>query len=523
MASIDRGARRAKQATLDLERASEAYANAEYEDSLTILDEMDRPDSESDLLRARACLRLFRNADVLSIFASRSEKGWGSLRPVILAIAGIALVRTGKIQEGTTLIDGAIAALSIDVAPEFRYEILYHAAQAAWARRDLPEAQRLAESIGRDGDVTRVRALDLLGFITSARGDLQAASRYHSLALSEYQRCVQRDEHVYGNLVSQVLTLAVELVDTFLRRQAEEHVALVRWTKAMDRQRYIVELYSGKLALLDGDAALAYERFENAVERADSAAHRGMALFSLADLERSLSETFASSRWYMKANATLKGITWSEADADQRMALVASTVSAANVGDKAGCASLVRYLSAAPSKGLPTAFSDDPRNSAYEAKARGHIALLQDKKSDAQTCFEKSYDEFRRLRMRYMSILVAAELRKLGSDRYDNELDEFTREYPNSIIADVVSSSSQLGDVSNAPEQASAPFLHKAEARVYSLICQGKSNATIAAELGKSAHTINNQTRRIFRTFNVRSRAALIADKVAREKLSRTG
>lgn len=522
MASIERGTRRARR-PLDLERANEAFLNAEYDEALAVLDQSGQNDVGSELLRARACLRLFRNADVMSIFNRHTEKEWGTLLPVALAVAGIALVRSGKLDEGSSFVDNAVSGLSSTTIPATRWEVLYHAAQAAWARRDLETAERLARSIGRDGDVMHVRALDILGFVASAKGDLQTASRYHSLALSEYPRCVQRDEHVYGNLVSQVITLAVELLDTFLRRQAEEHVPLVRWTKAMDRQRYIVNIYAGKFALVDGDATLAYECFENAVGLADSAAHRGMALFSLADLELALNEPFASSRLYLKANATLKGITWSEADADQRMALVASTVSAGGFDDKSGHAALVRYLSAAPSKGLPTAFSDDRRTFAFEAKARGHVAVLQRKSSEGRSWFERSYDEFRRLRMRYMSVLVAAELRKLGSDEHDDELRDFANEFPNSILIAAKGSSDREDTKPQIPAIGPAPILHKAEARVYDLICQGKSNATIAAELGKSTHTITNQTRRIFRVFNVRSRAALIADKAARDALSRAG
>jgi DNA-binding CsgD family transcriptional regulator len=43
-------------------------------------------------------------------------------------------------------------------------------------------------------------------------------------------------------------------------------------------------------------------------------------------------------------------------------------------------------------------------------------------------------------------------------------------------------------------------------------ICEGKTSKQIAADFGRSFHTIRNQTLKVYATMGVRTRAALVAE-----------
>jgi len=502
-------------------RAIEAFAVADYQS--VIHEDSTRNAPEVELLKVQALMRLGCNAEAYERLEVRSQAYWREQRPFADALAGIALIRVGRLNEGRRRIIDAESGLDERAPSDVRAETTYYVAQAAWALRDLEKATGLLKSIARDSGLPYVRALDLRGYIASAQDDLASASRYHSLALSEYKRSSIIDVHLFCNLVAQVLLFGVELLDPFLVSQAEEDAASIAWSEAVSRPRYLIDFYAGKLALLRGDSSAAYDRFEACTQIRDSSSQRGIAFLELSALEALVDEPFAASKWRERAMSVLRGIVWSDADADQRMALLLTCDAASTIGDvSSGSGALVRYLSASPPKGKPTAFSSDSRTRAFEWKARGHVASLQGDQDAAVKWFERAYSEFRRLRMEYRCVLVALELRRLGGERYSADLVRLREAYPAALVARSFEAALALEKgVENAANDRDDPVtlvssarLGKAEARVYDLICKGMSTIAIAAELGKSVHTINNQTRRIFRTFGVRSRSALILQNI---------
>jgi DNA-binding CsgD family transcriptional regulator len=52
--------------------------------------------------------------------------------------------------------------------------------------------------------------------------------------------------------------------------------------------------------------------------------------------------------------------------------------------------------------------------------------------------------------------------------------------------------------------------------KVFAEVCEGKSTAEIAQALDRSEYTISNHIKQIFKTFEVRSRSALVAEAVRR-------
>ena len=52
--------------------------------------------------------------------------------------------------------------------------------------------------------------------------------------------------------------------------------------------------------------------------------------------------------------------------------------------------------------------------------------------------------------------------------------------------------------------------------KVFAEVCAGKSTAEISHALGRSEYTISNHIKQIFKTFEVRSRSALVAEAVRR-------
>lgn len=493
--------------------ALRAWESAEYRRCLDVLGDDESADALT--LNASALLRLARNEDVISVLGRRPDRFWGKAGPLIHAFRGAALLRSGDATEGRR--EMREACLRAEGAePSVAAEVHYYAAQSAWITKDLDEAESFARRVDPSMDVLYVRALDLLGFVAMSREDFQSASRYFSLALSEYRRCSRRDEHLRGSVLASVMMLAVELLDKFLVEQVSAMRENVAWTSEMNAKRFVFEHYRGKLALLNGDPDSAYDSFETASSVAPTRGQRAMAKLDLADLEIFINEPFAARRWLSSAFRDVEGVTWSSTDAEERMALLTLARTSSRLGVSTGSNSLIRYLSAKEPQRSLAALNSDARTQAFEYEARGHVARGLGETATARSWFVKSLDEWRRLRLRFRCVQVGAELAKIGDDVAQQDLRDFRKSWPESLIPQRTPSTEGARSATSRRRKTELPKLGPAEQRVYEKLCEGKSSALVASELGKSVHTINNQTRRIFKTFGVKTRAALVADHARR-------
>jgi DNA-binding CsgD family transcriptional regulator len=130
-------------------------------------------------------------------------------------------------------------------------------------------------------------------------------------------------------------------------------------------------------------------------------------------------------------------------------------------------------------------------------RARG-LAELQ----EARTVFDRLGYDFRAARC------LVAEYRVTGDRGLLPAIDEKLQHYRQSWLANGLALQTQR------PK----PPLSPMQQTVFDELCQGKTTAQIATTLARSEYTVNNHIREIFRVFEVKSRAALLA-KVARQGL----
>jgi DNA-binding NarL/FixJ family response regulator len=124
---------------------------------------------------------------------------------------------------------------------------------------------------------------------------------------------------------------------------------------------------------------------------------------------------------------------------------------------------------------------------------------------EAQAALHEAWDIFEEFQYGWRSALCALRLAEVtGDNEWLQRAAKKIAPWPRSWIA---------RDVARAvaPPAVSLEKIPPARRRVLDLLCAGRRNSEIAKTLGRSPHTIRNQVAELFRTFNVSTRAELVA------------
>ncbi len=497
-----------RRAASPVDEARAAYERGAFRRTLEILEdarEQRRDDRVAGaILRARSLLALNRPADAIAILEPLNGLRTAEERSRTAALRGAALTRTHRRAEGEALL-GEANALARRGAPHIVPEIAYYRALSRWNAYATEEAEAIVEeALPAASDVVRARLLHMLGWIDVRRENYAAAARAFVDALEALDAARGDDAGVRASTLHGLAIIAAETIDVRLGRTVRSSSGRMAWTDDMRFERAAILGYLAWLSLLEGDRETAWDLRQLVLTLTVDSSRHAHALVAAATVCAIVGDHFAERRYLAIAGSLLLRGDQVELDVEQRMAMLAFSASVPAVNVAAARDVLTLYERTRPRNNAMLALEGDRRIAALESFARGRLLLAEGSMRDGVRGMQQALEIWTRLGYRLRAAIAANALhRATGEGRYVEVALDALRNAPNAWLRESLVSRTTLDDPLGQ--------LTPAERRVLTELCTGKRAREIADTFGRSFNTINNQTRRIFSVFGVRSRAALVA------------
>jgi DNA-binding NarL/FixJ family response regulator len=390
--------------------------------------------------------------------------------------------------------------------PAARGEIAYHLVLGLWILRDLDEAESLVQRhIGEAGGMQLVLLQTMLGWIEIARERYPFAGRHFADALATLDATGERDEWVRARLTQALSIVALETLDL----RALQQLSVPGGHVGEDVREALFHTLQnvGWLRMLDGDEGGALVDFERARALAPSPSLVAAAELNRASYFRIRGEPGAARAYLQLAGEALRGQRWADANADERITLLEYALEAYHLEPTSAGPTLTRYLSGTRTRRAGFALENDRRVEAIELTARGALEAFHKRQRDAARLLREALDLWAKIGYRYREAVTALLLDDVmpADDAVRDAARRATASVPKSWLRREV-------DRRAARVTSGFDALSPAERRVMLAICEGKTSKQIAAEFGRSFHTIRNQTLKVYATMGVRTRAALVAE-----------
>ena len=410
--------------------------------------------------------------------------------------------RYGDVTEAVRTLRAAL-----EVAPHgVRDEIAYHLALGLWNLRDLEAAEAVVQRhLGGASGIGPALLQTMLGWIEIARERYPFAGRHFADALAALDASHESDVWVRTRITQAFSIVALETLDL----RALPHLTLPdEHVGAEAREPLFHALQNvGWLRMLDGDESGALIAFERARSVAPSPA-----LVAVAEVNRTsyfrIRGEFGAARAYLQlADDALRAQRWSDANADERMTLLEYALEAYHLEPTSAGPTLTRYLSGTRKRRAALAFENDRRVAAVELTARAALEAFHKRARDAARFLREALDVWAKIGYRYREAVTALLLDDIlpGHPEVLDAARRATASAPKSWLRREV-------DRRTARVSSGYDALSPAERRVMLAICEGKTSKQIAADFGRSFHTIRNQTLKVYATMGVRTRSALVAE-----------
>jgi DNA-binding CsgD family transcriptional regulator len=257
---------------------------------------------------------------------------------------------------------------------------------------------------------------------------------------------------------------------------------------------------------LQGDYFNAFRHLKAASEAADTTAWRVVAGCDRAYLARAFGEHRWSRVELDEAEQLANNVDWHATLFEERMGLLLLAELFSEIDTARAAMYLARYRELGEVKS-PLFYRHDARRNAFAQYSTGVVELgLGNKKRglaelrEARKVFERFGNDFRVARC------LVDEYGVTGDQELLPVIEEKLRNYRQSWLMTQLRTRLDRSEVPLPPMQR----------KVFAEICAGKSTAQIAHSLERSEFTISNHIKQIFKTFEVRSRSALVAEAVRR-------
>lgn len=459
----------------------------------------------ANILAARIELRF----GTLNAATSRLEALEGEARknPTVLTLTGIALFRTGLRDRGLQSIEDAYRQAKL---PCERAEAAYYRAWAAYSERDLDAADRwIASALDEAEGAVYARGLALSAWIAAARVDYQGAARSFRLALAALRSSRDRDDDLVGHILHELAVYAAELPDADLAEFVGAKIMQFAWPSESAHDHFQTLLHYGIALQGAGDVERALDALDAAESTAGHDHPTWVAHVELerADLYRVLREPTAARRAMRRAVEMLRRTDWSQAVIDDEMALLESSCAAARVDATTASEWLARY-SAIPKKdeGWHT-LTSDRRVQANELHARGIVEAALGDRPSGLAKLREALEIWHSLGYNRRAAYALADIADFSEATISPDVNDLLAQASNHPL--LLARSARRTQAPALPE--ARPELPGAERRVLDALCAGASVREIALQSNRSEFTIRNTLKRLFKRFEVRSSAALVA------------
>ena len=497
-------------ATRGLDEALTAWLAGDAERTLALSGALDRGEADSPpaiLLRARALLRLRRTRDAIVALESPSLANAGAGDAATAAmLLGTAYARSGDVERGLAMLRDA-ANLPGAAGIAIRSEIALGTALAHYQRHDLDASAAALDGVDPASDIVYARALECRGWIAKCRNDFGAAVAAFEASLAQLDRCRQFDRFLEANLVATLSYIAVELLDFARWNALLEHSRRVRWdASGLEYNRFWLDMNRSMADEIAGRPREALHAARNAAVNAPSAAFALFAQCRRAAVLFSYGELLGFEDLAASIRAEFEPIDLRVLHAFEEVNLpvvVAETL--ALIGDGPGAAAALHRVDTMSPPQLAL-LHDEPMKRAYFAFVEGLVADANNDALRAQHRYRDALRTFTEIGMTRRALLAALRLGQLNGDP---ALHAFVEEHARTLPASswIRTQSARSAVWRDDPLLAE---LTRAEREVLGLLYEAKSTAEIAAVRDRSPQTIRNTISKLFRTFAVDNRQALL-------------
>ncbi len=272
----------------------------------------------------------------------------------------------------------------------------------------------------------------------------------------------------------------------------------------MQLERFQITRFLAAIDELDGNVLGAFAGFKKAAPLAPSKHWSVICLLDRALLAKSTGEMAFATEQLHEAHEIAQRLSWSEVSGEERSALLVLAELFAH--DDAAVAD--QYLARYRTLGSVTpilSYGTDPRVTGFKAYTQGVAWLRIGDVEEAKTSLEEAWGIFEDFNYGWRAALCALALYEATQDRrWVERAAQKIEPWPNSWIA---------GRVAQAPNTSVLRLdgVAPAKRQVLELVRAGMRNSEVASALGRSPHTVRNQLAELFTTFDVKSRAELVA------------
>jgi DNA-binding CsgD family transcriptional regulator len=256
---------------------------------------------------------------------------------------------------------------------------------------------------------------------------------------------------------------------------------------------------------LQGNELAAFGSFKKAGKLAPSEHWSVLCYLDRALLARNTGEAAFSAEQLQEASEIAQRVSWNEVTGEEREALLVLAELHAYENPAVAEQYLARFRSLKSSVTPMFSYGSDPRVRGFESYSQGIAWLRLGDTEEGKTALTEAWSIFEDFNYGWRAALCAMGLYEATHDkRWLERAAHKIAPWPNSWIARRISDSKMSTVV---PLERIPP----AKREVLALLREGQRNADIAKKLGRSPHTVRNQLAQLFQTFDVKSRAELVA------------
>lgn len=455
------------------------------------------------LAAARLALRQRRYMDVIGLLSDFPQTPVESraARDVLL---GGALGSTRDYVAGRRLIDRALNDLQ--PGDPLYDEAFYYKSAIAWMQHEHREAEEAAAvQLGSDDPNNRARARIVLSWVALRRGEILRQADELQKALDELDRAAEPDQYFRANALFTLALLCRELPLRDVSERVRSIFETLPWTGGLQLERFQVTRFLAAVEELEGNELAAFAGFKRATRLAPSEHWSVLCFLDRALLAKNTGETAFAAEQLQEAHEIAQRVSWNEVTGEERSALLVLAELFAYENAAIAEQYLARFRSVRSSVIPLLSYGTDPRVRGFEAYTQGIAWLRLGDCQEGTAALTEAWGIFEDFNYSWRAALCALGLYEATRDRrWVNRASQMIDAWPRSWIARRVA---EATNASHMPLEQIAP----AKREVLELLRSGRRNAEIARALGRSPHTVRNQLASLFQTFNVKSRAELVA------------
>lgn len=482
------------------ERFESAFLAADYERCHALLEE--QPETPLNVLnRAEVWLRERKYPDVIRVLSALKTNSTRNAlkRDELLGAAygctreyGAAIKRLRKVIDATPPDD------------PLNVESHYHLAQIAWMDRESAVSEsELDIAIERGDHNLRTRAWIVRSWVYARRRELKRQVEALDTALAIQSEASKPDQLLRASAIFTLAVLAREMALPETLATVRRAAANFPWTNSLRVQQFQVTRLLAWTDALAGNELQAFRGLKAAQQIAPSPYWQVICLLDRASLARATGEIAFAEDQTWEADRQAQQLNWSDTNEEERSALLLLAERFAEVDPPTAQRYLAQFRSISTPVLPMLAYSGDARVRAFAQYSAGVALSMLGEAEEAEAALREAWQIFEDFEYGWRSALTALALYETTRDEHWlTRAEQRIAPWPNSWIARKVARGTQLLQTQE---------ISGAQAEVLALLLQGKKNAAIAQELGKSPHTIRNHIAQIFQKLRVSSRAELIA------------